>query len=166
MTNVGRVLSLLGLSLALGVSMAWVPSAALAQGKGKGQGQGQTGKGKEQDKDKAGAQPAGDQPSSDDSDDKAKPLFQGKSGFKSSRQTKDQATLGFNGLDPNGKVDQAMLNAAPTGMDMVNAKSLIAFAPTKAELEKFLAEGSLKAPAPKAAESKDKKDKDKDKKKK
>src|SRR5437588_12174896 len=36
--------------------------------------------------------------------DKPTPLFGGTIGLKSSRQTKDSATLGFNGVDPNGQV--------------------------------------------------------------
>ncbi|HEV8290933.1 MAG TPA: hypothetical protein VGP94_03385, partial [Tepidisphaeraceae bacterium] len=45
------------------------------------------------------------------------PLFQKKLGYKSSKTTKESTTLGFNGIDPSGKVDQKMLATTPTAAD-------------------------------------------------
>jgi len=101
--------------------------------------------------------------------DQPAPLFGGKATLKSSRQSKDAQTMGFNGLDPDGKVEKAAL-AAPIGaIDTMNAQALIAYKPEKQELAKFVAEGKLKTavpPAPPPAEktdSKSDKDRDKDK---
>ena len=42
------------------------------------------------------------------------PLFGGQIGTKSSTNTKESATLGFNGVDPSGKVEKKMLGANPS----------------------------------------------------
>jgi hypothetical protein len=42
------------------------------------------------------------------------PLFGGALSIKKSNQTTDSAALGFNGVDPNGQVQQAFLNSAPS----------------------------------------------------
>jgi hypothetical protein len=77
-------------------------------------------------------------------EEKPKPLFEGKTGFKSSRQTTDQATLGFNGVDDNGKVPKDLLEASPSGSDFASAQTLAAHRPGSAELDQFLNEGNLK----------------------
>lgn len=78
--------------------------------------------------------------------DKPKDLFGGKkAGLKSSRQSSDEQTAGFNGLDPEGKVEKAALDANPTGADTSDAQSLVAYAPNKEELNKFVNDGHLKA---------------------
>jgi hypothetical protein len=56
------------------------------------------------------------------------PLFKKQLGYKSSKTTKESTTLGFNGIDPSGKVDQKMLSENR---------------PTAAELKSFLQEGGL-----------------------
>jgi hypothetical protein len=76
--------------------------------------------------------------------------------LKSSRQEKDSATMGFNGLDPQGKVEKSMLASAATVVDLVNAKSLVAFAPVQKELDAFVQDGNLKTAAPKPADQKKK----------
>jgi len=72
------------------------------------------------------------------------PLFGGQLGIKSSQKTKESATLGFNGIDPSGKVNQQMLAAAPTNTDQAKVKNLSSQRPTPAELLAFLQEGGLK----------------------
>ncbi len=99
---------------------------------------------KDKSKDQPGDKKAGDQP---------KPLFEGKLGVKSSRQTKDSAGLGFNGLDPEGKIEKAALESSPTEEDAVRAKALASLKPTDSELKQFLDEGHLTAPPPPAAAS-------------
>src|SRR4029077_13330820 len=47
-------------------------------------------------------------PPPEDQKQDSKPLFQKKLGYKSSSTTKESTTLGFNGIDPSGKVDQKM----------------------------------------------------------
>jgi hypothetical protein len=71
------------------------------------------------------------------------PLFQKKLDYKSSKTTKTSTTLGFNGIDPSGKVDQKMLATAPTAIDQEKVKKMSANQPTPADLKGFLNEGGL-----------------------
>jgi hypothetical protein len=128
------------------------------QGKSKGKKDDQQSqKDKDKDKDKSKDK---DKAASDD-DNAPKPLFQGNLGIKSSRQGKDSAALGFNGLDPEGHVTKDAMAKTPTKGDMFSAMSLVAYSPTQEELNKFMAAGNLKAGAPPTAqpEEKDKKKK-------
>jgi hypothetical protein len=75
--------------------------------------------------------------------DKPTPLFGGTIGLKSSRQTKDSATLGFNGVDPNGQVQKAMLTAAATPVDAMKAQQVGQIAVPPADLAQFLQDGGL-----------------------
>lgn len=75
--------------------------------------------------------------------DKPTPLFGGTIGLKSSRQTKDSATLGFNGVDPNGQVQKAMLSASATPTDAMKAQQMMQLAITPADLMQFLQDGGL-----------------------
>jgi hypothetical protein len=71
-------------------------------------------------------------------------LFTGKLGTRSSQKTKESATFGFNGIDPSGKVDQAML-AKPAGTAEQNlVKKMAEAAPTTTDLDAFIKEGGLK----------------------
>ena len=74
---------------------------------------------------------------------KPTPLFGGKLGIKSSDKTKESATMGFNGIDPSGKVDAKMLATSPTAADAQKLKDLAAKRPTAADLAAFLKEGGL-----------------------
>ena len=71
------------------------------------------------------------------------PLFGGKLGIRSSKSTKESATLGFNGIDPSGKVDKKMLSTTPTSADQAKVKKLSDQRPGTAELAAFLKEGGL-----------------------
>ena len=124
------------------------------QGKGKGKKDDkQSDKDKDKDKDKSKDKDAA-------SDDNApKPLFQGNLGIKSSRQGKDSAALGFNGLDPEGHVTKEAIAKSPTKQDKFSAMSLVAYSPTQEELNKFMASGNLKAGTPPTAQTEDKKKK-------
>jgi len=84
--------------------------------------------------------PPGNNPSGGD---KPTPLFGGSIGLKSSRQTKDSATLGFNGVDPNGQVQKSFLNAAVTPVDAMKAQQLAQTTITPADLVQFLQDGGL-----------------------
>jgi hypothetical protein len=75
--------------------------------------------------------------------DKPTPLFGGSIGLKSSRQTKDSATLGFNGVDPNGQVQKSFLNAAVTPADAMKAQQLSQTTVAPADLVQFLQDGGL-----------------------
>ena len=71
------------------------------------------------------------------------PLFQKKLDVKSSKTTKESTTLGFNGIDPSGKVDQKMLATTPTAADQDKVKKMSANQPSAADLKGFLNQGGL-----------------------
>ncbi len=83
--------------------------------------------------------PPGNQPSGD----KPTPLFGGTIGLKSSRQTKDSATLGFNGVDPNGQVQKSMLTASTTAFDAARAQQVAQIKVAPADLVQFIQDGGL-----------------------
>lgn len=76
-------------------------------------------------------------------DNKPSPLFGGTVGLKSSRQTKDSASLGFNGVDPNGQVAKSFLTASATGADVAKAQAVGTYKVDSAELKKFIQDGDL-----------------------
>jgi len=76
-------------------------------------------------------------------DNKPAPLFGGTVGLKSSRQTKDSASLGFNGVDPNGQVAKSFLTASATGADVAKAQTVGTYKVDPAELNKFIQDGNL-----------------------
>ena len=71
------------------------------------------------------------------------PLFGGKLGTRSSQKNKESATLGFNGIDPSGKVDAQMLATSATADHEAKVKNLATMAPSPAELDAFVKEGGL-----------------------
>ena len=86
------------------------------------------------------------------SDQEPAPLFEGKMNLKSSRQGKDSATLGFNGVGPNGEIEQKILDATPTGTDMQKANEMSTRKVAPDALQLFILEGQLNPqPVPKTA---------------
>ncbi len=71
------------------------------------------------------------------------PLFKSKLGYRSSKTTKESTTLGFNGIDPSGKVDQKMMATSTQTADQEKVKNMSATRPTAADLKSFLQEGGL-----------------------
>lgn len=90
-------------------------------------------------------QPASTQPTATQPQSAPRPLFGGQVNLKSSRQSKDTATLGFNGLDPNGQVQKGFLAAAPTSADVAKAQQLTRTGVNPTELTAFIQEGGLNA---------------------
>lgn len=78
-----------------------------------------------------------------DQNQNSTPLFQKKLGVKSSKTTKESTTLGFNGIDPSGKVDQKMLATTPTAEDQDKVKKMSASKPSAADLKAFVTQGGL-----------------------
>ena len=72
-------------------------------------------------------------------------LFKKKLGIKSSNNSKGSTTLGFNGIDPSGKVDQKMLATSTQASDQEKVKNMSTNRPTAADLKSFLEEGGLKS---------------------
>jgi len=95
-------------------------------------------KGKDKDKKKPGKE----------EEDKPAPLFGGKVGLKSSRQSKDQATLGFNGIGPNGQVEQGAINASTTSNAVEKAAAMSTYTVPASEVDVFIKEGNLGSSAP------------------
>ncbi len=109
------------------------------------QGQDKNKKKSDKDKDKDKPKPAA-------ANDKPQPLFGGSLNLKSSRQSKDSATLGFNGLDPNGQVQKAALNSPAGTGDTLKAEEVARYRVDSSELSTFLQEGKLnQQAAPKQA---------------
>jgi hypothetical protein len=72
------------------------------------------------------------------------PLFGGQIGTRSSQTKKESATLGFNGIDPSGKVEKKMLSASAGEKDVKQVRNMDASHPTHPELVAFLKQGGLK----------------------
>jgi hypothetical protein len=70
-------------------------------------------------------------------------LFQGQSNLKSSKTTKDGATWGFNGIGPDGKVQQQVITASINSSDEQKAGELALVTVSSAELKKFAEDGKL-----------------------
>jgi len=81
--------------------------------------------------------------------EKPAPLFGGSLNIKTSRQTKDTATLGFNGVDDNGQVQKTFLAATATGDDTAKVQKLATYAVSTAELDEFIQQGGLNPAAAK-----------------
>lgn len=80
---------------------------------------------------------------------KPAPLFGGSLGIKTSHQSTDSTALGFNGVDPNGQVQQAFLNASPSDNALQKAQAMASYAPSVADLASFEHSGGLtEGPAP------------------
>jgi len=71
------------------------------------------------------------------------PLFQGKATLKSSRQGKDTASAGFNGIGPDGNVQNSVLNANPSPSDAQNVAAMAATSVSSTELSEFIKQGNL-----------------------
>ncbi len=71
------------------------------------------------------------------------PLFGGKLGTHSSEKKKESATLGFNGIDPSGKVSDKVLATTPTADHQAKVKKMAELAPAPADLDAFVKEGGL-----------------------
>ena len=52
--------------------------------------------------------------------------------------------MGFNGIDPSGKVDKRMLAASAGAADVAKVRNMDTSRPTRTELAVFLREGELK----------------------
>lgn len=85
-----------------------------------------------------------DKKKKDTSKQEPQPLFGGKIPARSSQTTKESASLGFNGIDPSGKVDKKMLAASPKPQDAEKVRNMDSTRPTPVELIAFAKEGGLK----------------------
>jgi|HubBroStandDraft_6_1064221.scaffolds.fasta_scaffold961699_2 hypothetical protein len=74
-----------------------------------------------------------------------KPLFGGKIPARSSQNTKESASLGFNGIDPSGKVGKQMLAANAKPGDAEKVRAMAAARPAPELVAAFVKEGGLKS---------------------
>lgn len=74
------------------------------------------------------------------------PLFEGQSTLKSSRQGKETATAGFNGIGPDGSVQASLLNANPSPADAERVAAMASTTVDAAELAAFAKDGNLHQP--------------------
>ena len=73
------------------------------------------------------------------------PLFGGQIGVRSSQKGKESATLGFNGIDPSGKVQDSLLAVSPNAAQVAMVGGMDARVGSRQELAAFLREGGLHA---------------------
>ena len=97
----------------------------------------------------AGQQPQ-QQPAAQTDEDAPKTAFNGQVTMSGSRNNKDTASLGFKGMDPDGKVTTAALNASPTTADTNAALQLSLVGVSDADLQAFIKDGKLNPGKPKA----------------
>jgi hypothetical protein len=90
-----------------------------------------------------GGTPNANAPANGSGAEKPTPLFGGSLNIKTSRQTKDTATLGFNGVDDNGQVQKTFLASTATGDDTAKVQKLTTYAVSTAELDEFILQGGL-----------------------
>jgi hypothetical protein len=81
-------------------------------------------------------------------DSKPAPLFCGSLRITKAKQTGDNTSLGFNGVDPNGQVQKAALNATATPDSTRKAMGMAAYRPTPGELAGFQKDGGLTLATP------------------
>ena len=62
-----------------------------------------------------------------------------------SKQKKDTTAMGFSGLNPDGTVENAVLNASPSAEDDAAAIAMSGTSVAPADLKQFLADGKLKS---------------------
>jgi hypothetical protein len=74
---------------------------------------------------------------------KPAPLFCGSLRITKGRQTGDNTALGFNGVDPNGQVQKAALNATATADSTKKVLGMAAYRPSPVELTGFQKDGGL-----------------------
>lgn len=91
----------------------------------------------------AQTQPNGQAPSSPNCNQQPAPLFGGSMNIKKSNQSTDSAALGFNGVDPNGQVQQAFMNAQPTPQSLAKAQAMATYRTAAADLTAFEQAGGL-----------------------
>jgi transcription initiation factor TFIID subunit TAF12 len=63
----------------------------------------------------------------------------------SSKQKKDTTAMGFSGLNPDGTVENAVLNSSPTADDEAKAAALSQVNANPTEVKQFITDGQLKS---------------------
>jgi hypothetical protein len=147
-----KIVWMLALTLSAGLVMAGAASAAGPQAKTK-QKQKQAQPAAQTDQTD---QPADQQKADQPPPPAPKPLLTQKVTLRSSHQTKDTATAGFNGVGPDGKVKEALLNANPSSAARAKAAQLSLLEADAAEVQAFAKEGKLNPPPAKSGDKKGK----------
>jgi len=86
------------------------------------------------------------QPADQEDDRRPKQVFTGKVKLTSSRQGKNTASAGFNGVGPDGKVQEALLSGSPSEESRQKAARLSLAEVDRADVQAFAKEGNLNPP--------------------
>ena len=89
-------------------------------------------------------------PADQQADRRPKQVFTGKVKLTSSRQGKNTASAGFNGVGPDGKIKEAMLAGSPSEASRQKAAQLSLVETDLADVQAFAKEGNLNPPPAKA----------------
>src|SRR5215813_9110649 len=100
---------------------------------------------KKQDQKKADKDKDKDKDKSKKEDKQDDSVFAGTYDAKESKKKSDTATLGFNGVGPDGIVDEAKLKENPTGQDEMRAQQMSQVKATTTEVKSFTDDGKIKA---------------------
>lgn len=152
--SIQKIAWIVVLALGAGLVLAGAASAGAPQAKTKAK----TKQQQKQQPDQTGQQQQPDQAQPSDQPPPppaAKPLLTQKVTLRSSHQTRDTATAGFNGVGPDGKIKEALLNANASADAKAKAAQLSLVEADAADLQAFAKEGQLTLPA-KSAEKKGK----------
>lgn len=95
------------------------------------------------DQQQQGQQQQGQQQDDKNKKDDKKLLFSDDSA--SSKQKKDTTAMGFSGLNPDGTVENAVLNSSPTSDDEAKAAALSQVTAKPGEVKQFITDGQLKS---------------------
>lgn len=90
------------------------------------------------------------QPADQQDDRRPKQIFTGKVKLTSSRQGKNTASAGFNGVGPDGKVQEALLSGSPSEESRQKAARLTLLEVDRADVVSFARDGKLNPPPAKA----------------
>ncbi len=90
------------------------------------------------------------QPADQQDDRRPKQIFTGKVKLTSSRQGKNTASAGFNGVGPDGKVQEALLSGSPSEESRQKAARLTLLEVDRADVVAFAKDGKLNPPPAKA----------------
>lgn len=63
----------------------------------------------------------------------------------SSKQKKDTTAMGFSGLNPDGTIENAVLNSSPSSEDVAKAAALSQVTAKPGEVKQFITDGQLKS---------------------
>lgn len=153
--SIQKVTWIVVLALSAGLMLVGVASAGAPQAKTKAKQKQQPAQPAQTEQPADQAQPADQQQQQQPSTPPGGGLLKKSVTASSSKQGKETASAGFNGVGPDGKVKEALLNANPSADAKAKAAQLSLVEADAADLQAFAKEGKLMLPA-KSADKKGK----------